>query len=217
MKKLILITFIFCFTKNAFAADCLLSEGYDFRMFGWTGSCVGGVVRGEGAGKTTYTTVIGKYEVYQWGTENTGFFYEYSPAFGTKRIQAYENDDVSKGSAYGRKLVYQFECVEGCTPYVSKNSLWVNTGSSTYKDHKVPLETLLNVQYAELRKMGVPTMTPEAFISYLLAEERQLEAAEVRKLDMVEDPPVVGVRLSLGGASNDGVKPKRKSKKKLTN
>lgn len=199
---------MFCFTAGAFAQDCLLREKYDFKMFGWSGSCVGGVVRGEGTGKTTYTTVIGKYEVYEWGTENTGLFYEYSPAFGTKKIEAYKNDDVSTGSNYGRTLIYQFECVEGCTPYISKNSVWLNTGSST--GTKRSLDSLLNMQYGELRKMGVSTMTPEVFKSYLLAEERQLLAAEQKKIDMVEDPPVKGVTLSLG----DDAKPAKKSKKK---
>jgi hypothetical protein len=213
MKKFILLCLIF-YATNAFAADCLLREKYEYQMFGWTGACVNGVVRGEGTGKTTYTTVIGKYEVYPWGTEQTGFFYEYSPGFGTKKIEAYKNDDVTTGSNYGKTLIYRFECVEGCTPYISKNSLWVNTGSSTYKDHKVPLETLLNVQYAELRKMGVDTMTPEVFKNYLLAEERQIASAEQRKLDMVEDPPVAGIKLSLGGEGDLPVKAKKKSKKK---
>jgi len=142
------------------------------------------------------------------------FFYEYSPAFGSKKIEAYKNDDVSTGSNYGKTLIYRFECVEGCTPYISKNSLWVNTGSSSSSSTKVPLETLLNVQYGELRKMGVSTMTPEVFKSYLLAEERQIASAEQRKLDMVEDPPVAGIKLSLSGKDNSTVKTKKKSKKK---
>lgn len=211
MKKIILIAFMFCFSAGAFAQDCLLREKYEFRMFGWTGSCVGGVVRGEGTGKTSYDTVIGKFEVYQWGTEQTGFYYEARNVDGRKRIEAYKNDDVSSGSNYGKTLIYQFECAEGCSPYISKNSLWVNTGSSSHSGTKVPLETLLNVQYAELRKMGVSTMTPEVFKSYLLAEERQVAMAEQRKLDMVEDSPVAGITLSLGG---DDAKPAKKSKKK---
>lgn len=210
MKKIVLLCLAFLYATSAFAADCLLREKYEFQMFGWTGSCVGGVVRGEGTGKTTYATVIGKYEVYPWGTEQTGFFYEYSPGSGTKKIEAYQNHDGSTGRSYEKTLIYRFECVEGCTPYISKNSLWVNTGSSTYKDYKVPLETLLNSQYTELRKMGVSTMTPEVFKSYLLAEERQVASAEQQKLDMVEDPPVAGITLSLGGEA----KPKKKSKKK---
>ena len=214
MKKNVLLYLVLLCVSNAFAADCLLREKYEYQMFGWTGSCVGGVVRGEGIGKTSYTTVIGKYEGYQWGTEQTGFFYEYSPAFGRKRIEAYKNDDVSTGSNYGKTLIYRFECVEGCTPYISKNSLWVNTGLSSSTGTKVPLETLLNVQYGELRKMGVSTMTPEVFKSYLLAEERQIASAEQRKLDMVEDPPVAGIKLSLSGKDNSTVKTKKKSKKK---
>lgn len=210
MKKFILLCLIF-YATNAFAADCLLREKYEYQMFGWTGSCVGGVVRGEGTGKTSYTTVIGKYEVYQWGTEQTGFFYEYSPAFGSKKIEAYKNDDVSTGSNYGKTLIYRFECVEGCKPYISKNSLWVNTGSSSSTGTKIPLETLLNVQYGELQKMGVSTMTPEVFKSYLLAEERQIASAEQRKLDMVEDSPVAGITLSLAGKSKPTKKPKKRN------
>ena len=101
-------------------------------------------------------------------------------------------------------------------PYINKNSTWI-VNRFDAPDIRIPLDTLVDDLYKEIQKQGIASMDPATFKSYLFAEESKIKAAELKKLEMIEDPPVLGVRLSLGDVSSDEAKPKKKSKKKLSN
>lgn len=209
MKKFVLTYLVFLFSSNSFAADCAISASGDYIMKNWTGQCKNGMVHGEGAG-TNYTKAytIGKYEVYEYGTDKTGFIFE---DWGwEKTIEVYKIDKFTK-DPYGRnQRVYDYKCVEGCTPYITKKSIWIAEGSPNTAGNRVPLEILLSAQYEQIQKRGIDSMDPSTFKSYLLAEENKIAVAEIKKIDMIEDPLVAGVTLSLGSAN----KPNKKSKKK---
>ena len=214
MKKIGLFMGLFLYALTSIGADCTTKE---FTMSNWTGQCIDGKVHGQGRGKA-YNTIdtVAKYQVHKFGTYKTGLYFEDYGAGSTKKIKVYKIDESANESVGVNQTYYSYVCVEGCTPHVTNSSFWASNGESKLDtpESRVSLEKLVSLMHEQIQKQGIDSMDPTTFKSFLFAEQTKAVVAEKqKKLDMADDPPVAGIRLSLGGESKSSVKPKKKSKK----
>ncbi|PJD90420.1 MAG: hypothetical protein CTY12_09120 [Methylotenera sp.] len=201
-----------------FAADCATKE---YIMTNWTGQCVNGKAQGQGSGKANYSAenysidVVGKFQVYKNGAYKTGLYFEDWGAGQSKKIKVYRIDESASASSDIGKEILSCICIEGCKPHITLNSIWSSYGNRNEvldkSETKFTTEQLISLVYANLQNKGIDSMDPVTFKSFLFAEQTKAVVAEKQKLlDMADEPPVKGVRLSLGGDA----KPAKKSKKK---
>ena len=214
MKKIGLFIGLFLYSLTTVATDCMIA-GKDYLMLNWTGQCVNGLVNGQGGGVSSMNSntpneyEAGMFEAQKNVSRKTGLYYSASKGNASfKLIEVWKIDKSTQEMFKVNPRLYQYRCVEGCMPYINKNSTWI-VNRFDAPDIRIPLDTLVDDLYKEIQKQGIASMDPVTFKSYLFAEESNVKAAELKKLEMIEDPPVAGIRLSLGGDA----KPKKKSKK----
>ena len=207
----------------ALASDCTTKE---YIMNNWSGQCINGKVNGEGSGRAVYSAdnysidVVGKFKVHKNGAYKTGFYFEDWGNGQSKKIKVYKiNESASDPYEFNKEILSSI-CIEGCKPYITKDSIWASNGNRNEvldksAESRVPLEQLINIVYSNLQKQSIDSMDPATFKSFLFADQTKAVVAEKQKLlDMADDPPVVGIRLSLSGEGGSTVKTKKKSKKK---
>ena len=225
MKKLLLFLGLFLYTLISNAADCS-TRGYV--MTEWTGDCLNGKIQGVGSGKANYYAqnyslgVFGKFKIINNSSYKTGFYLEDWEPGQSKKIKVYRTHDSRTVPDDVSEEVLSAICVEGCKSYITKNSVWASNGNRNQvldtTESNLTLDRLLSHVYANMQKLGIVSVDPATFKTYLLSGEVKSALAEKqRMLDIADDPPVVGVRLSLSDASGNSNKPKKKSKKKQNN
>lgn len=219
MKKIILLCLVFLYASNSFAADCATRE---YIMTNWTGECVNGKAQGYGSGRANYTAenysinIVGKFQALKNGAYKTGFYFEDWGSGESKKIKVYKIDESASTPSDINKEILSCICVEECKPHITKNSIWASNGNRNEvldkSESKFTTEQLISLVYANLQSKGIDSMDPVTFKSFLFAEQAKAVVAEKQKLhEMADDPPVAGIKLSLGGDSKSTKKSKKKN------
>ena len=225
MKRIILFIGLLLYSLASFGADCSFGDKGSVKLISWTGNCENGIASGDGravfldVNTGNEITVVGRIESNQKNNTSgfTGLMYldkKMKPDGHLLQLAAssrastgwdfdYDENDKSKQMSFIIPDLYIYK--------PSRNSRFIryftSVNSQTYSFDEV-LEKLLN----HLSNKNTPSIQKDKFLSILFEEDYKKE--QVAKELMRDDPPVIGVTLSLGGASSDGVKPKRKPKKK---
>lgn len=225
MKKIVLYCLVFMCAPSSFAADCAFDKNGSHVVKSWTGSCEAGIVSGDGKG--VYSGKFGRKEKYEqlfvgkfvgengnaeFGTQGPSYTLQEGKFSSKYNHYLYFSSNPSLNSLHDmddNNLPFTF------VAYSDSSKLSRTTRFNqmfTQADKTLSFDEVIEKLYKRSSSKNIPSMDKEKFLSLLLEEEYKKE--QLAKEVMRDDPPVAGIRLSLGGGGDSSVKTKKKSKKK---
>ena len=211
----------------AYAVDCALDKKGYFTTKSWTGSCLDGLITGEGKGifinnlskealpANREETIIGKFVNDSFKSGVIGSAYNVSSVssnqyahilYLTARSTIYPIDAARDES--GLEIAYV--SIQNSN-ILSRNSRWTHFPAGSISSPEINFDEAINRLYKYASQKNISGMDKDTFLSMVIEADYKKEIAI--KEQMRDDPPVTGIKLSL---DREG-KSTKKSKKKTTN